>query len=120
MNSQNDDYRSKALRSTPLDLCRVMQLEYSMPTEYVVKTRTKSLKTVIFNALCSRYLHFQIFIRSCSTPVRVLLALNQVTQFIHFYHKLLIFFNEYDTNTNCNNCISQICCLLTLNKRFIS
>jgi len=51
--------------------------------------------------------------------VRVLLALNQVTQFIHFYHKLLQFFNEYDNNPNCNNCVSQyiclICCLLTFN-----
>jgi len=31
-----------------------------------------------------------------------------VTQLIHFYHKLLQFFNEYDTNTNYNNCVSQI------------
>ena len=36
---------------------------------------------------------------------------------------LLQFFNEYDTDTNCNNCVSQkwlIGCLRTFNKLFIS
>ena len=57
MNSQNDDY----LKHSPHWI-------YAVGKQDVVKTRTKSLKTVIFNTLCSRCLHFQIFIRSCHSP----------------------------------------------------
>jgi len=41
---------------------------YADGIQDVVKTETESLKTVLFNTLCSHCLHFQIFIRSCSSP----------------------------------------------------
>jgi len=57
MNSQNDDY----LKHSPNWI-------YAAGIQDVVKTRTKSLKTVIFKTPCSRCLHFKIIIRSCSSP----------------------------------------------------
>jgi len=57
MKSQNDDY----LKHSPHWI-------YAVGIQDVVKTRTKSLKTVIFNTLCSRCLYIQICIRFCSSP----------------------------------------------------
>ena len=61
MNSQKDDYLNHTHTTG------FMQI-YAVGIQDVVKTRTKSLKTEIFNTLCSRCLDFQIFIRSCSSP----------------------------------------------------
>ena len=57
----------------------------------MVKTRTKRLKNIFINTLCSRWQLFRIL--SDPAPVRTLFALNQVTQFIQFYHKQLHFFS---------------------------
>jgi len=90
MNSQIDDY-----------LKHSSHWIYAVGIQDVVKTRTKSLKTVIVNTLCSRCLHFQIFIRSCSSP-----GTSRIDSFLDLSQTVTIL-NEYDTDTNCNNCVSQ-------------
>jgi len=112
-NNKNDDY---LMHSYPLDLCIFMKFEYM--------TWSKREQRV-WKLWCSiHFVHAVYTVKYLAdlAQVRVLLALNQVTQFIHFYHKVLHFFNEYDTNLNCNNCVSQniclMCCLLNFNKIF--
>jgi len=64
MNSQNDDNQ----KLSPTGLMQIYDVRMLRIQDDVKKTRTKRLKTVIFNTLCSRCLHFQIFIGSCSSP----------------------------------------------------
>jgi len=81
--------------SPPLDLCWFVKFNYRIQT--VVTTRTKRLKKIFINTLCSRWQLFQILCLSDPAPVRTLFALNQVNQFIQFYHKQLHFFSINNT-----------------------
>ena len=113
MNSQNDDYLKQSTHWIYADLC-------SWNTG---RGQNENKEFENCNIQCTLF--------TLSTLSNIYPILLQPGYFSHwtrwlnsfFYPKLLQFFNEYDTSTNCNNCVSQnkclICCLLTFNKLFI-